>query len=115
MGLLPSLPALLTVVAYALAAAALIVGAYLILSGRLPLRVGRLNQIHSRRATRILGTSLVTWSVGAVLTGWETAILSHYAEPSPWWLGMTPFLALMASLGLAWWAYRLDRRAPPLP
>jgi hypothetical protein len=115
MGQLPSPPGALTVVAYALAAPAVILGAYLLLSGRLPLRVGRLKQIHSRRATRLLGASLVIWSFGAALTGWETAILSHQAEPSPRWLGMTPFLALIASLGLSWWAYRLDRRARPLP
>jgi hypothetical protein len=115
MGQLPSPPAALTAVAYALAATAVILGAYLILSGRLPPRVGRLKQIQSRRATRILGASLMIWSLGAAWTGWEMAILSHHAEPSPRWLGMTPFLALMASLGLSWWAYRLDRRARPLP
>jgi hypothetical protein len=115
MGQLPSPPAVLTVVAYALAAAALILGAYVVLSGRLPLRVGRLKQIHSRRATRILGASLMTWSLGAVWIGWDTANLSHHAEPSPLWLGMTPFLVIMVSLGLSLWAYRLDRRARPLP
>jgi hypothetical protein len=116
MGQFPSPPpAVLIGVAYALAAAALIIGAYLVLSGRLPLRVGQLKQIHSRRGTRLLGASLIIWSLGAVLTGWEMAILSHHAEPSPRWLGTIPFLALMASLGLSWWAYGLDRRAQPLP
>jgi hypothetical protein len=115
MGQFPSSPAAFTAVAYALAAAALILGAYLVLSIRLPLRVGRLKNIQSRSATRILGASLMIWSLGAAWTGWEMAILSHHAEPSPRWLGMTPFLATMASLGLSWCAYRLDRRARPLP
>jgi len=113
MGELPSPPAELAIVFYAIAAAGAATSAYVLISGRLPVRVGRLKQIWSQRAMRLLGLSLMIWSLFVVWLAWDLVMLSHRTVPRPEWLGMPPLLAIIASLALQWWAYHIDRRRMP--
>ena len=113
-GNLPSPPGELAIVSYAIAAAGLAIGAYTVISGHLLVRAGRLKQIWSQRAARLLGLSLMLWSLFAVWLGWDLSMLSHETVPTREWLGMPPLLAIIASLGLQWYAYHIDRcHTPP--
>jgi hypothetical protein len=109
---LPAPPVALAFVTYAMAAAGLAIGTYSVISGRLLMKVGRLKQIWSKRAARLIGLSLVIWSLFAVLLGWEAAILSRHVVPSPGWLGLLSLPVAIATLSLDWWAYRIDRPRP---
>ena len=111
MGELPAPPVELAFVAYALGAAGLAVAAYTLISGRLLARPGRLKQIWSKRAARLIGVSLVIWSLFAVLLGWQGAILSRHVVPSPGWLGLLSLPVAIVSFSLEWWAHRIDRPA----
>lgn len=112
LGGLPAPPAELAIVFYAVGAAGLAIGAFEMVSGRLPVRVGWLKEIWSKRAARLTGVSLVIQSLLAVLLGWETSILSRHTVPSPGWLGLFSLPVAIVSLSLDWWAHRLDRRRP---
>jgi hypothetical protein len=111
MGEFPSPPAELAIILYALGAAGLAIGTYSVISGHLLIKVGRLKQIWSKRAARLIGVSRVIWSLFAVLLGWETAILSRHIVPSPEWLALLSLPVAIVSLSLEWWAHRIDR--PP--
>jgi hypothetical protein len=113
MGELPAPPAESVTVFYALAAAAMALGIYVILSGRLPIRLGLLKKIWSKRATRLIGLSYVAWSFFAVWLGRDFALLSRHTVPGPTWLEMLFFPAIIANLALQWWAYTIDRRRTP--
>ena len=113
LGEFPSPPAEFAIIFYALGAAGLAVAAYTVISGRLLIRPGRLKQIWSKRAARLIGVSLVIWSLFAVLLGWETTILSRHAVPSPAWLDLLSLPVAIVSLSLDWWAYHIDRRRTP--
>jgi hypothetical protein len=113
MGELPAPPVELAFVTYAIAAAGLAIGTYSAISGRLLIKIGRLKQIWSKRAARLIGLSLVISSLFAVLLGWEAAILSRHVVPSPGWLGLLSLPVAIVTLSLDWWAFRIDR-APHL-
>jgi len=113
MGEFPSPPAEFAIIFYALGAAGLAVAAYTVISGRLRARPGRLKQIWSQTAIRLLGLSLAIQSLVAVLLGSDLVTLSHRTIPSRAWLGMASFPAVLASLALNWWAYHIDRRRTP--
>jgi hypothetical protein len=115
MGELPAPPVELAFVTYAIAAAGLAIGIYSVISGRLPIKVGRLKQIWSKRAARLIGVSLVIYSLFAVLLGWEAAILSRHAVPSPEWLALLSLPVAIVTFSLDWWAHRIDRPAPNHP
>ena len=111
---LPAPPVELAFITYAMAAAGLAIGTYSVISGRLPIKVGRLKQIWSKRAARLSGVSLVIYSLFAVLLGWEAAILSRHVVPSPGWLGLLSLPVAIVTLSLDWLAHRIDRgRTPP--
>lgn len=112
MGELPAPPVELATVIYAIATAGLAVGIYTVISGHLLLRVGRLKQIWSKKAARLIGLSLVIESLIAVWLGRDTVALSHHTVPSSDWLGMIAFPALLAAFALDWWAHRIDRPRP---
>lgn len=114
MGGLPMPPAELVIVFYAVAAAAMALGIYVVVSGRLPIRLGLLKEIWSTRATRLIGLSYVVWSFFAVWLGRDFALLSRHTVPGPTWLEMLFFPAIIASLALQWCAYHIDRRRTPL-
>jgi len=114
MGELPAPPVELAFITYAMAAAGLAIGTYSVISGRLPIKVGRLKQIWSKGAARLSGVSLVIYSLFAVLLGWEAAILSRHVVPSPGWLGLLSLPVAIVTLSLDWLAHRIDRgRTPP--
>ena len=99
---------------YAIAAAAMALGIYLLLSGRLPIRLGLLREISSKRAARLIGLSLVVWSFSWAWLGRDWALLSRHTVPSPRWVEGLLFPAFIASLALNFWASRMDRhRTPP--
>jgi hypothetical protein len=113
MGEFPTPPAEFAIIFYAFAVAGLAVAAYTVISGRLLVRPGRLKQIWSQTAIRLLGLSLAIQSLVAVLLGSDLVVLSHRTVTSPEWLSVAPFPAILASLGLDWWAYHIDRRRTP--
>jgi len=113
MGELPAPPVEMAFVIYAIAAAAMVLGIYVVLSGHLPIRLGFLKEIWSTRATRLIGLSYVVWSFFAVWLGRDLALLSRHTVPSPSWLEMLFFPTFIASLALQWWAYQIDRRRTP--
>ena len=113
MGELPTPPAELAIVLYAIAAAAMYLGIFVVLSGRLPIRLGLLREIWSKTAARLIGLSLVVWSFCVAWFGWDWALLSRHSVPSPTWLELLLSPTFFASLALSWWAYRIDRRRTP--
>jgi hypothetical protein len=104
---------MVVIVFYAIAAAAMAVGIYVVLSGRLPIRLGLLKEIWSKRATRLIGLGLVVWSFSWAWLGRDWGLLSGHTVPSPRWVEGLLFPAFIASLGLNLWAYRMDRRRTP--
>jgi hypothetical protein len=112
MGEFPSPPAEFGIIFYVLSVAGFAVAAYTLISGRLLVRPGRLKQIWSQTAIRLVGLSLAIWSLVAGLLGWDVVALSR-TKPSPEWLSMAPFPPLLASLALNWWAFHIDRRRTP--
>ena len=113
LGELPAPPVELAFVLYAIAAAGLAIGTYSVISGRFLIKYGQLKQIWSKSAARLIGVSLVIWSLFAILLGWETAILSRHVLPSPGWVGLLGLPVVIVTLSLDWWAYSIDRRHTP--
>jgi hypothetical protein len=113
MGDLPAPPAALSWILYGLALGGLILGLYALVTGRLLVRWGKLKEISTARATRIIGLSLLVESVVSLEVGRVVALLSNHIEP-PHESELFVFPLLIVGALLQWLAFRIDRHPNPV-
>ncbi len=108
MGDLPAPPAALAWVLVALAVVGLVCGVYMLITGLPLLRFGRLKEISTAPAGRLLGLALVLDSFVSVVIAQFINLMSQHIEP-PRWSGLV-FFPLLLVIALQWFAFRIDRR-----
>lgn len=113
MGDFPPPPAPFAWVLLALALVGLVFGVYLLITGLPLVRFGRLKQISTGRAARLLGLALLLYSFVSILIAQFVNLLSQHIEP-PRWSGLV-FLPLIFAVALQWYAFRSDRHPKAAP
>jgi len=108
MGDLPAPPAALTWILYGIALAGLVFGLYALVTGRLLVRFGKLKEISTSRATRMVGLSLLLDSLASFEIGRAWGLLGNHVEP-PHWSELFVFALFIAAALLQWLAFRVDR------
>ena len=108
MGDLPAPPALFAWLLFAVAVAGLVLGSHLLITGRPLVRFGRLKQVSTERAGRLLGLALVLDSLASVWIAQSINLLSQHIEP-PRWSGLV-VIPLFLAAALQWLAFRIERR-----
>jgi hypothetical protein len=90
-----------------------VVGIHLLITGQPLIRFGRLKQVSTARAGRLLGLALAVDSLTAVLIAQVIYLLNQHIEPPPW----SDLVVIPLFLGAAfqWLALRIDRRTPSAP
>src|SRR3989442_10865501 len=114
MGDLPATPAALAWGLVALAVVVLLYGVYMLSTGLPPVRFGRLKEISTARAGRLLGLALVLDSLVFVLLAQVINLLSQHIEPARW-SALVFSVPLLLVVGLQWLAFRSDRRPTLAP
>ena len=113
-GDLPAPPVAFAWLLFAVAALALLLGVYMVITGRLLLRFGKLKHVSTPRGTRLLGLALILDSFAGALIAQGTNLLSQHLEPPRWSeVVFVPLIILVAAL--QWLAFRIDRRPGPAP
>jgi disulfide bond formation protein DsbB len=113
MGDLPAPPVAFAWLLFAVAVLGLLLGVYMVVTGRLLVRFGTLKGVSTPRGTRLLGLALILDSFAAALIAQGINLLSQHLEP-PRWFELV-FVALILVAALQWLAFRSDRRPGPAP
>jgi hypothetical protein len=108
MGDLPAPPAAFAWLLFAVAVVGLVLGIHLLMTGRPLVRFGRLKQVCTSRAGRLLGLALVLDSLAGDLIAQFINLLSQHIEPSRW--SNLVVIPLFLGAALQWLAFRIDRR-----
>jgi len=108
MGDLPAPPAVLTWILYGIALAGLVIGLHALVTGRLLVKFGKLREISTSRAARLIGLSLLVDSLASFEIGREIGLLVNHVEP-PHWSQFFVFALFIAAALLQWLAFRVDR------
>lgn len=108
MGDLPAPPVVFAWLLFAVAVLALLLGVYMVITGRLLLKFGKLKLVSTPRGTRLLGLALILDSFAGVLIAQVLSLLSQHLEPPRW--SELVFVPLILVAGLQWLAFRIDRR-----
>ncbi|TMF61219.1 MAG: hypothetical protein E6I16_04505 [Chloroflexi bacterium] len=104
MGDLPGPPTALYYVLDAVGLVVLALGLYSLVTGRILLKLGRLKQLSTPGAVRVIGLSILLICLPYLWANWELDRALHDL-----------LAGIIASGCLQWWAYRVDRRRGRLP
>jgi hypothetical protein len=115
MGELPAPPPAVGWILVILGVVAFLVGVQMLTTGRVLLRIGRLKDVSTTGAARVLGLALVLDAIVFVWLAYASTYLSHHQVP-PTWAELT-FLPVILVTGLVGLAYRINqpRKASQLP
>ena len=80
----------------------------LLVAGRLLVKFGKLKEISTSRATRVVGLSLLLDSLASLEIGRAWGLLGNHVEP-PHWSELFVFALFIAAALLQWLAFRVDR------
>ena len=114
MGDLPGPPTALYYVLDAVGLVVLALGLYSLVTGRILLKLGRLKQLSTPGAVRVIGLSILLICLPYLWANWELDRALHDQSASPF-VSLVLLAGIIASGCLQWWAYRVDRRRGRFP
>ena len=108
MGDLPAPPVAFAWLLFAVAVLALLLGVYMVITGRLLLRFGKLKHVSTPRGTRLLGLALILDGFAGAVIAQVIGLLSQHLEPPRW--SELVIIPLILVAALQWLTFRIDRR-----